>query len=419
MQKLRNNSFFSNSIAVIFLRGTTIFTRIAALFMIAKMTNSSDFGMVSIAVAIAEIGKVVADFGTDTLSLKEYAINSDPIKLQDFALSVGKAKALCSVVVYTIISIYFLISEPWENAAIGLAAGLLIITTSASNFSINYFQARLRMTDIMWPIVINNLLALGLVIMSLKIYPSALLGIMILPIAEAVNALILYAYLRKSLIVKARNSQNSNVLSLFQKGLPIAVSSIIVAIYVRLDVIVLELFFSKSIVGEYGIAFRCTEPFQMITSAFAISAYSHLSSVLAKQHFVEANKFIIKYGILILGYGIGIFLALMLIAPPLIQNFLPHYQNSIPILRVLSIAIIFRTPAGSLTCMIQAYGHYRWITYVSVWNLMLILMLLAILVPQFSAIGAAYSLLIGEIVNVLIQGCILWYISRNRLIKNV
>jgi O-antigen/teichoic acid export membrane protein len=414
MQKIFRNSIFSNSIAVLLLRGTTIFTRIAALFVIAKLTNSQAFGMVSIAVALAEIGKVVADFGTDTLSLKEYAIDSDPGKLQVFAGTVAKTKLLCCLVVYTALATYFLLVEPLPNAMIGMVAGLLLITTSASNFSINYFQARLRIPEILWPIIANNVLALCLVALALSLYPSALLGVAILPAAEAVNALILYKYFNKN--VRLGKAQQIDVWALMQRGLPIAISIIIVAIYTRLDVIVLEKFFDKSIVGEYGIAFRCTEPFQLVTSAFAITAYSHLSAILDKRKFTEANKFILKYGAMIFSYGLGICLVLLLVAPPLIQAFLPQYQNSIPILRILAAAVVFRTPTASLTCMIQAYGHYRWITYVSVWNLGFIAVMLAILVPRMSSIGAAYSLLIGEVVNVLIQGSMLWYISRKQLI---
>jgi O-antigen/teichoic acid export membrane protein len=416
MQKIFRNNIFSNSIAVLLLRGTTIFTRIAALFVIAKFTSSQEFGMVSVAVALAEIGKVVADFGTDTLSLKEYAITSEPQRLSKFAGTVAHTKFVCCLLVYAGLSAYFLAVETLPHALIGMVAGLLLITTSFSNFSINYFQARLRIPEILWPIIANNLAALALVALVLTIYPSALLGVAILPTAEAVNALILYLYFRKNVRLKLKQIDRTDVWVLLRQGLPIAISIIIVAIYTRLDVIVLEKFFDKSIVGEYGVAFRCTEPFQLVTSAFAITAYSHLSAILDQRKFNEANKFIVKYGSMILTYGLVICGFLLLVAPPLIQVFLPQYQDSIPILRVLAAAIIFRTPSASLTCMIQAYGHYRWITYVSVWNLLFIASLLAILVPRMSAIGAAYSLLIGEVVNVLIQGSILLYVSRNRLL---
>ncbi len=66
--------------------------------------------------------------------------------------------------------------------------------------------------------------------------------------------------------------------------------------------------------------------------------------------------------------------------------------------------------------MIQAYGHYRWITLVSAWNLAFIAVLLMLLVPRLSAIGAAYALLIGEVVNAAIQGLLLWHISRKQLL---
>jgi O-antigen/teichoic acid export membrane protein len=416
MQKIFRNKIFSNSIAVLLLRGTTIFTRIAALFVIAKFTTSQEFGMVSVAVAFAEIGKVAADFGTDTLSLKEYAITADAARLKKFAGTVAHTKSILCVLVYASLSAYFLAAQTLPNAMIGLVAGLLLITTSASNFSINYFQARLRIPEILWPIIANNVMALLLVPLSLHLYPSALLGLAILPAAEAVNALILYHYFRKNVNLDLAQVDRADVWNFMRQGMPIAISIIIVAIYTRLDVIVLEQFFDKSIVGEYGIAFRCTEPFQLVTAAFAITAYSHLSAILDQRKFKEADKFIVKYGSMILTYGLVICGALLLVAPPLIQAFLPQYQGSIPILRVLAIAIIFRAPSASLTCMIQAYGHYRWISYVSVWNLGFIAVMLAILVPKMSAIGAAYSLLIGEIINVLIQGMLLLYISRYQLL---
>jgi O-antigen/teichoic acid export membrane protein len=416
MQKVFRNSLFSNSIAVLLLRGTTIFSRIAALLIIAKFANNNDFGVVSVAVALAEIGKVAADFGTDTLSLKEYAIEQDPGRIRKFAKTVAKTKMLCCLLVYIGLATYFLATQTMADAAIGLVAGLLLITTSASNFSINYFQARLRITEILWPIIANNLLTVGLVALALYLNPNPLIGVAILPMAEAVNALILHHYFVRQVPFWQTRIDRSKIFALLGRGLPIAISILLVAFYSRLDVIALQHFSSdKALIGDYGVAFRCTEPFQLVTSAFAITAYSHLSAILANQRFAAANRFILRYGSLIFTYGIAICGLLILFAPPLIETFLPQYKASIPILRVLAAAIVFRTPTASLTCMIQAYGYYRWITYVSAWNLSFIAVLLFTLVPRLSTIGAAYALLIGEIVNTLIQGALLWHISRKKL----
>jgi O-antigen/teichoic acid export membrane protein len=417
MQKVFRNSIFSNSIAVLLLRGTTIFSRIAALLIIAKFTSNSEFGVVSIAVALAEIGKVAADFGTDTLALKEYAIEADPSRLRKFAKTTALTKLFCCLLVYAGLAAYFLATQPPAAASIGLVAGLLLITTSASNFSINYFQARLRILEILWPIVANNILTVCLVALALHLNPNPLIGVAILPCAEAVNALILHGYFAKQVSFWRTKVNRADILALLQKGLPIAISIMLVAFYSRLDVIVLERFgIDKAAIGDYGVAFRCTEPFQLVTSAFAITAYSHLSAILTNREFSAANRFILRYGSLIFTYGLAIGCLLMLLAPPLIEYFLPQYQASIPILRILAAAIIFRTPTASLTCMIQAYGYYRWITYVSAWNLSFIAALLWLLVPRMSEIGAAYALLIGEVVNAAIQGAILWQISRRQIV---
>ncbi|HEY0605074.1 MAG TPA: polysaccharide biosynthesis C-terminal domain-containing protein, partial [Herpetosiphonaceae bacterium] len=112
---------------------------------------------------------------------------------------------------------------------------------------------------------------------------------------------------------------------------------------------------------------------------------------------------ILRYAAITFGYGALCGLALALIAPLVIQWLLPQYTPAITILRILAIALIFRTLNSCLTSTIQAYGHFSWITRLAVFNLFVISGLLWVLVPLWGAPGAALSLLCGEMLNTLIQ----------------
>jgi O-antigen/teichoic acid export membrane protein len=94
---------------------------------------------------------------------------------------------------------------------------------------------------------------------------------------------------------------------------------------------------------------------------------------------------------------------LIFVAPEIVRAFLPQYLPSIEILRVLAIALVVRSLNSSMTAIIQAHGHFTYITAVAFFNLVFIWGLLLVCVPRFGVIGAAIALLIGEGANSLIQ----------------
>jgi O-antigen/teichoic acid export membrane protein len=173
-------------------------------------------------------------------------------------------------------------------------------------------------------------------------------------------------------------------------------------VYTRLDVLVLGSFLDVATVGYYGVAFRMTEPFQLMTAALAISMYSHLSATIATNR-QNIRRVVVRYGLGTLSYGLASCLLLAVFAPMAIHRFLPKYGPAIPVLQLLAVAIIFRSLNACLTSVVHAYGRFAWVTAVATWNLLAIGALLWILIPRLGAPGAAMALLIGEVMNTLIQ----------------
>jgi O-antigen/teichoic acid export membrane protein len=235
----------------------------------------------------------------------------------------------------------------------------------------------------------------------------------ILPIAEAVSASILLRRFRTLVHFDLGSTNLAATYKLLAQAFPIAGTIIIVTLYTRLDVIALSSFVDSASVGYYGVAFRLTEPVQLVAASFAMSVYSHLAATHVREH-THTRQLIMRYGGFILGYGALCCIVLALIAPVLIEWLLPQYTPAITVLRILAVALIFRTLNSCLTSTIQAYGYFSAVTRIALVNLFVICGLLWTLVPQFGAPGAAGALLCGEVVNTIIQGMLVKQIVANQ-----
>jgi O-antigen/teichoic acid export membrane protein len=130
-----------------------------------------------------------------------------------------------------------------------------------------------------------------------------------------------------------------------------------------------------------------------------VSVFSRFSSGFRTPGDASLGGLAFRYIVGTLGYGVAAALALGLLAPPLIERLLPAYAPAVPILRILSAALVFRTLNATLAGIIQGSGRFKLLTGIALWNLGFVLVLLHLLVGRFQAPGAALALLIGEAVN--------------------
>src|SRR5204862_1744400 len=77
----------ANTAALVVLRGSNLALRLGLLFLIARAVLPPEFGRLVLALSVAELGKVLADFGMDTLAIREYALAADRAEAGAFAAS--------------------------------------------------------------------------------------------------------------------------------------------------------------------------------------------------------------------------------------------------------------------------------------------------------------------------------------------
>lgn len=395
----------ANSTALVALRATNLLARLLVMFAIAHAVPPAAFGLVVFAMSVAEIGKVAADFGMDTLAIREFAVDSpahDPATHARFAAGLAAGKVLFGALVYAGLAAWFVWKGPREQAELGLVVGATAATALLVTFSLDWYQARLRVARIFAPVVVTNtLLALAALLLVPRL--ADLRGkVALFPALELASGLVLLVWLRREKVLAAPWLDFGRVPSLLRASVPIAVTNLVIMLYSRLDVLVLSSRVDPAAVGHYGIAFRLTEPIQIAAAAFALSVFSRFSAWF-RDPAAPVRAPARRYLLATLGYGALAALALGLLAPPVLRAFFPEYAPAIPVLRILAATLVFRSLNATLAGIIQGAGRFRLLTGIAAWNLVLVFTLLSVLVPRFGAPGAALALLAGEGLNTVIQ----------------
>lgn len=393
----------ANSVALIVLRATNLAARLVLLFVLARLVSPAEFGVVVFALSIVEIAKVLSDFGMDTLAIREYALEREDSQRARFAASLAAAKLLFGVGVYAALAGYFVLTRSRPQAEVGLVLGLSILTALLTNFSLDYFQGRLRVLRVLPRVLLLNLALTLIAVVLLPRIPALNAKVLCFSLIEALTGIALLLALRQERLLGSPTFAFREVAPLLRRSLPVATTAIIIMVYSRMDVLVLSSRLGEVAVGYYGIAYRLTEPFQIAAAAFGLSVFSRFSALFHAASAAALRPLAARYIVSTLGYGAATALALGLLAPPLVSRWLPAYESAIPILRILAGALVFRTLNSTLAGILQGAGRFRLLTGLALWNLVLTYGLLVVWVPRFGGAGAAWAALIGEGLNSMMQ----------------
>ena len=408
-----NHPVLSNTAALVVVRAANLGARVLLLLLIARQVPPSSFGLIVLALSIAEIGKVVADFGMDTLAIRQYAAGT-PESHSRFAASLAAAKLIFGAAVYLGLIGILGVTQPAAQARLGWIIGSTVLTALLVNFSLDYFQSRLAARRVVVPVLLSNAAITASALLLLPATDDLRLMVAFFPVIEAVTGVVLLARLgREGLLEKPRLAFD-RVPALVRRSLPIAATAIMIMTYSRMDVLVLSSRLNAAAVGAYGLAFRLTEPFQIAAATFGLSVFARFSSWLQRPLATPLRDQVLRYGFATLAYGVLAGLLLGAVAPPILERLLPQYAPSIPVLRILAGALVFRTLNATLAGILQGAGRFLLVAELAIWNLVFFFFLLQWLVGLYQAPGAALALLIGEAVNSVLQiGLVAREVSRN------
>lgn len=288
----------------VIIAGSVVF-RLISLFVIvylARYLGTAGFGKYSFVFAYLAFFNIITDLGLQQILVREMARepstapkligNAYIIRLLLTVFAVGLAIVIITLLPY-----------PSDTTLYIYIASLTLLFISFSDFYATIFQANLVMEYNVIAKLMFKFVSAGLIFWIIFSHGTLLQVMVALVFSEGVKTLISYLFSRK--FVKPSFTIDFGLWRhLFKECLPLALSSVVMMIYHRIDVIMLSMMAGDVSVGIYSAAYKLCESFPLISSALMMSLFPLMSI-----YFKESDERLTKV------YGLAVKYVLIIMLP--------------------------------------------------------------------------------------------------------
>jgi len=371
--------------------GDIVFRLISLVVTIylARYLGTAGFGKYNFVFAYLAFFNILTDLGLQTILVRE--MSRDPSITPKL---IGNAYIIRLILTVTaIISsivVISLMSYPADTTTYVYIASLTLLFVSFSDFYRTIFEANLRMEyNITAKLVFKFLSAV--LILWIIFAKGTLLHIMIaLVLSEMVKTLLNYSFSRK--FVTPQFKIDFGLWKyLIKECLPLALSSIIIIIYSRIDVIMLSIMKGDVPVGLYSAAYKLSDPFLLIPSALGVSLFPIMSKSFrnSREELIRIYELSFKY-ILIIMLPIAI-ITTLLADRIILLIYGDAFEGSATALQILIWALIFTSLNSILSHLLVSMGEQKLSTVSHTLCAVVNVVLNFFLIPVLSYNGASIA----------------------------
>lgn len=404
MRLVRNSAYlfgarFINSLSIL-----------ALILIISRRLAPDIFGGYSFLNAVIMTGVVVANFGLDTLMVRE--VSRDPLQGNRFLSSVLGFKVISSFVVMAgLCGLFRLFLD--DQAMIRLLAvfSIVICLNSLSQSFWYYGDAfqKFQFHAVLW--AASNIIKVPLVWFFISFRQDLSMVIYALVIAEVISLVISGCWIRRRFRFVLSDLSFRSIAPLFKKGWPLAVVFILSAIYFRIDLMMLEVMKGEKAVGIYSAAYRLIEFLSIIPGTLTVAVLPGLAADYSTD--IEAFRASFYKTLTILCVAGGAIGSVLYLFSKQIVLLLygPLFSDSVISLSILSGVVFFLFVNACLSYVTIASNNDRSVALILVISTMLNVLLNLYLIPRYSHVGAAMSTLLSEVSMLLFY--VVFFTKRN------
>ncbi len=401
LTKIAGDPLFVNSSSCVGARALAGLVRIGILLAIARAYGSVQFGQLSLVISMLEILRTFSDFGVDTISIRKFAQASD----QRTAMLGGivGAKLLMATCFYCIgAGALFAISRKPVELELGAIAGLSLFFGGALGSLLSYLQSSFSMSRVFRTTLWTSLVCAGFATIAILSRAFLVYVVVALPLADAVNLILLSRKLDARLRVRFSLSET---IALLKESLPVGLTVSSVVLYFRLDNLFIFKFTGEAALGLYALCYRIVEPALLIPFAFSTTSYTFLSALEYQQAGARKVARILlrtMWPAFVFSSAVAGFA--LFTGRPLMIRFFPAYRAAYPIILVLVLTLSVRTVNAALVPVLNSRAKYSLLAKITALNLLFNLLFVIALVPKWGALGAAWAAFLTESFNTLMLG---------------
>ena len=371
--------------------------------VVSRQLGPALFGVYSLLTTVVLAANCFSNFGFDIWMVRE--VTKEPAQAKNYLSNILGLKIVTSLATIVCVFLIFKATDLPSTTLhlLGvLSISLLFNTLSQSLWHYGNCFKQFIFHSVLWASsnVIKSLLGIALVLLYRELEPL----IWGLVIAEAISLILSFYVIRCRFGPFVPEFRVSIWKDYLIRSAPIALGMIFSVLYFRLDIIMLQFMTDEKVVGFYSAAYKLFEVSIVFPTSIMLVLFPTLVEEYHSNHPQFKKSSIKALGIFSLVGG-GIALTLWAFSRWIIAIiFGDEFFPSIAVLEVLSGAIFLYFLNFLLSNILISSGRES----INTWNLVgatvANIVLNLILIPQYGAIGAAWSTLFCEGVLILALG---------------
>lgn len=381
-----------NKIFIISERILRFLTSFLVIVMAARLFDKESLGLYITAFSLISVIQVLVDYGTQTYLVRECSESLDNVKSRNILLSSVLLKFLISIVVFFALIIYAYLTKLEINSVICI-------------LYLGVFASCLNVFD---PVMISKSDGIGLFFsrvlsivfsFSFRIYAALYLNdINFFAFAIFIEYVFIFIFgsIRLKKLRLFENRVNFyEVKNIFIRAFPLAMSSLLIIAYTRLDQLMIAKMIGVEAVADYAIGIRFTEASTFIPTVLASTFLPSLISSSKKGTFTFDY---VKFGRFITVISLVLSAVMYLLSDVLIVNFFgEEYESSIDIMKISSISLVFTFQAIFTSQWFTIFRQDKFRLRRSFFGLIINIFANMIMIPKYGVLGACYATLISQI----------------------
>ena len=375
-----------------------IFTKVLSVVLIVYATRflgDVGFGKYTFAMSFCAIFAIFADFGLNTLLIREIA--GDKIRTGEYLGSGTAIKLTFSGI--TFFAIYLainLLKYPADTKTAVYIIGLYFITGSLAGLYRCVFNAYERMEFEAFARTLQQSIIVVIGVSALYL-GYGLFGLVMAFLLGSIINLLYSVILVSTKFTKPKIQINISLWrDLLKEALPFGITGVLGVIYFRIDVVMLSLMKGDAVVGWYGVAYTLVEALMFIPGAFAGALFPVFSSLFRSSDDairITYEKSLNYLYVAALPIAVGV---TILADKIILIAFRQEFSNSVMALQILIWALLFMFLNYGLGSVLGAIKRQQILMFNALACVIVNIVLNLLLIPSLSYIGASIATVITE-----------------------
>lgn len=341
---------------------------------------------------------ILTDFGLDQIIVRDISSNrGSPERLLGNAILLKLLLSFIAIVFAWLILL--VLNYPFDTKALIFVASISLILSyqspSFGNVFTTIFTANLSRIYVTAIDLVSKISIAALTIL-LIVLRRPLLEIVAVNVLGLIPGFLVLYFLSRRFIRPNFSFDYKMWKYLLKESLPLALSTVFVMIYFRIDVILLSLWKTEVAIGYYAAAYKLTESFNMIGSAFIVTLLPVASGFYAsaKESMLKAYQMSLKYLLIfMIPVGIGTTYFSKNIIDLIYKG---AYSSSSPALAILVWAELFILLNMAISTFLISMHRQKVFFIMTLVLMFLNISLNYLLIPGLSFVGSSIATVVTE-----------------------